>query len=157
MFKMCQLIKPHLQESTKQAPTKAELDLESIRVAQAQESIKQELDLAFTNQAATKAELRDPLESTKLEHQQPTKEAAEPQADMEPLQPIKLEADKLDHQEYTKAEPVDLTNPTNLDQASQAATNLEHTDQELEPPLEHLEPQAANTHHPLTSTRRNEE
>lgn len=175
MFKMYQLIKPHPQESTKQALIKAELDpeytkaelalefirvvqdQESIRVELDQESIKQEADLEFTNQAPTKAELQDHLEFTKLEHQQLTKEAAEPQADMEHLQLTKLEADKLDHQEYTKAEQADLINPINLDQqASQAAINLEHTDQELEP-LEHLELQAASTHHPLTNTRRNEE
>lgn len=168
MFKMSQLIKPHHQESIKQALIKAELaqestkavqDQESIRVELDQESIKQEVDLVFTNQAPTKAELQDPLEFTKLEHQQLTKEAAEPQVDMEPLQLIKLEADKLDHQECTKAEQADPINPIKLDQASQAAINLEHTDQELEPlePLEHLELQAASTHHPLINTRRNEE
>ncbi len=165
--KIFQLTKPHHQAFTKQAPTKVaqelgrastkvELDLVSTKVEH-REFTRQEADQAFTNQAPTKVEHQAHLEPIKLELQQPTKAAVASLVDMEHLQPTK--EDQLDHQdrqEFTKAEPVDLISPINLDhQASRAATNLEPTDQELEP-QEHQEHQGPHTPHQLTNTRRNE-
>lgn len=174
--KIFQLTKPHHQAFTKQAPTKVaqELDLESIKAELGRASTKVELDLEstkvehreftrqeadqeFTNQAPTKVEHQAHLAPTKLDRQQPTKAAVASLVDMEHLQHIK--EDQLGHQdrqEFTKAEPVDLISPTNLDhQASRAATNLEPTDQQLEP-QEHQEHQGPHTPHRLTNTRRNE-
>lgn len=142
--KMCPLTRPDHLESTSLEPTKAEaeLDLESIRLAQVRASTKLAQAQVFTK--AEPAQLADQVAlPTKVER--PTK--AEPTKPAQPAQP----------ERPTKPDPTNPTNPVPASPAAPIKPAPTAPQQPAQQPAAQPANQALVNTNPPTNTRRNEQ
>lgn len=150
--KTCPLTRPDHLESTSLEPTKAEaeLDLESIRLAQVRASTKLAQAQVFTK--AEPAQLADQVAlPTKVER--PTKAEPTNPAQAEPTKP----AQPAQPERPTKPDPTNPTNPVPVSPAAPTKPAPTAPQQPAQQPAAQPANQALVNTNPPTNTRRNEQ